>query len=142
MRHQATRQPEPPVHRRSSRWTVGLICWAILGGTAQAQQKPDTRKRAPNPVTKRKTGPRAHLTPNMPRNVKTDRKDARKKSIKGVRKAPNRKPKLTPDPDAKWSCDTTAVTLDPIWRGKKDLTFNFHIRNTGRADLKYIARGG
>ena len=46
------------------------------------------------------------------------------------------------DPAAKWACDKTSVTLEPTWRGAKNLTFNFDIRNEGTADLKIKARGG
>jgi len=49
---------------------------------------------------------------------------------------------LAKDSNAKWACDNTTVTLDPVWRGSKDLTFDFEIRNEGTADLKIRAKGG
>ena len=51
------------------------------------------------------------------------------------------KAKLVPDPNAKWACDRTTVTLESVWRGKP-LVFAFDIRNEGTADLKIKARGG
>lgn len=46
------------------------------------------------------------------------------------------------DPNAKWACDQTKVTLAPVWRGDQKLTFRFDIRNEGTADLKIKAKGG
>jgi hypothetical protein len=55
---------------------------------------------------------------------------------------PKRKPAFEMDPNAKWACDETVASLDPVWRGDKKLTFNFDIRNEGTADLKIKAKGG
>jgi hypothetical protein len=46
------------------------------------------------------------------------------------------------NPNAKWACDNQTVTLEPVWRGNKPLTFAFNIRNEGTEDLKIRARGG
>lgn len=51
------------------------------------------------------------------------------------------KTSLTPDPNTKWACDQTTVTLEALWRGKP-MVFAFEIRNEGTADLKIKARGG
>lgn len=49
---------------------------------------------------------------------------------------------LKPDPNAKWACEAPAQTQKPVWRGDKKLTFTFHIRNEGTADLQIKAKGG
>jgi hypothetical protein len=67
-----------------------------------------------------------------------------------AKKPPRRKPKrnprnapLTPDPNAKWACDKTTVTAEPVWRSSgKSVDFTFMIRNEGTANLKIRAKGG
>ena len=49
---------------------------------------------------------------------------------------------LKPDPNAKWACEAPTQTQKPVWRGDKKLTFTFHIRNEGTADLQIKAKGG
>ncbi len=49
---------------------------------------------------------------------------------------------FTMDPGAKWACDQQTVSAEPVWRGQKDLTFTFDIRNEGTADLLIRAKGG
>jgi hypothetical protein len=49
---------------------------------------------------------------------------------------------FAPNPNAKWACDNTEVTHEPVWRGMKDLTFSFDIRNAGTEDLRIRAKGG
>ena len=50
--------------------------------------------------------------------------------------------KLTPDPNAKWACEAPLQTHKPVWRGDEKLTFTFHIRNEGTANLMINAKGG
>ena len=45
-------------------------------------------------------------------------------------------------PRPKWACDQQTVTAKPVWRGEKNLTFPFKIRNEGTADLQIKAAGG
>jgi len=48
----------------------------------------------------------------------------------------------TTNPRPKWACDQQTVTAKPVWRGEKNLTFAFKIRNEGTADLQIKATGG
>jgi hypothetical protein len=48
----------------------------------------------------------------------------------------------TTNPRPKWACDQQTVTVEPVWRGQKSLTFAFKIRNEGTADLQIKAIGG
>jgi hypothetical protein len=54
----------------------------------------------------------------------------------------SKKASFKTDPNAKWVCENTVVSVDPVWRGNKKLTFDFQIRNDGTADLRMKAKGG
>ena len=56
--------------------------------------------------------------------------------------ASKRKPDYEPDPNAKYLCENTEVTLDPVWRKSGTLTWDFYIKSGGTAPLKIKARGG
>lgn len=51
-------------------------------------------------------------------------------------------PEPAKKPQPKWACDQQTATAEPVWRGAKNLTFAFDIRNQGTADLNIKARGG
>ena len=105
--------------------------------------KVDTKKGASNDP-KRATRRKLQLGPDAPKGAK------RKISPTGVRSnrkltAPSRKKGAAAfqmDPNAKWACEKTVVTLPPIWRRDEGVTFDFKIRNEGTADLRIRAKGG
>ena len=91
--------------------------------------------------------PRATRRPRAEvRGKDTDKTGTSGKVDRQRRRPPTRKQKPKPrfemDPNAKWVCDEPTVSVDSVWRGDKKLTFNFHIRNEGTADLRMKARGG
>ncbi|HNQ24219.1 MAG TPA: hypothetical protein PKK06_14120 [Phycisphaerae bacterium] len=46
------------------------------------------------------------------------------------------------DPNAKWACEVTTVTHEPVWRVAAGVPFAFKIKNEGTAELKIRAQGG
>ena len=82
--------------------------------------------------------PRAKLRPM----TKADRAAKARSKRRAASKKRKSKPKFQMNPDAKWSCDQQLVTLEPVWRSGKTLTFPFLIRNEGTADLRISAKGG
>ena len=105
--------------------------------------KVDTKKGASNDP-KRATRRKLQLGPDAPKGTK------RKIPPPGVRAkrkptAPRRtkgSAQFEMDPNAKWACEKTVVTLPPIWRRVEGVTFDFKIRNEGTADLRIRAKGG
>lgn len=98
--------------------SIAVCCAAVLSGGVFAQSKQPTR-------TKRAVSP--------------DARAQRRAKQRPARKKPGA---LEMNPNAKWSCANTTITLEPVWRGAKELTFPFKIRNVGTEDLRIKARGG
>ncbi len=96
--------------------------------------KPQGKQGADAKDNKAKGGTRAKAF----RKHKGASKDAKRITQKGGK----RNFKFKMDPNAKWACANSTVTLEPVWRGDKKLTFEFDILNEGTADLKIKARGG
>lgn len=118
---------------------IGFLCMAVLAAFTLAQPKPADPKPKTDPVVKPKAKPDAA--------PKQSPKDA-----PGAKPAPKARPGrgrgsrggagFAMNPDAKWACDKQTMTLEPVWRGDKPVTFSFDIRNEGTANLKIKARGG
>lgn len=104
---------------------TALIATLITIGPAFAQSDPSLAARKPDPVARKKSAA-------TKRNVKG------KPSPRGRGKAPV----MQMNPDAKWACDKTTVTKEPVWRGPKGVSFEFDIRNEGTAPLQIRAKGG
>ena len=129
--------------RKSFAWTVVLasMCGLLATGQAFAQDagntpapgQSDKDKPAGKEVSKEVKPADTAVTPK-PRvtTPKTGRKPVQ----------PKRRNTFTPDPNAKYVCTESVVTRPPVWRGEKNLTFNFFIRNEGTADLQIRAKGG
>jgi len=140
---------------------MGSLCTLILCGYALARVQPPAESGAgPKHAaqTPAKTEPRSEAdsvtkgapnTPPKPMRATVTRTGA------GATNKPKRadagRPSVSPsrgasgaqmDPNAKFVCENSEVTLDPVWRNGKDLTFPFKIRNDGTADLKIQAKGG
>ncbi|MCB9849606.1 MAG: hypothetical protein H6817_02760 [Phycisphaerales bacterium] len=48
-----------------------------------------------------------------------------------------------PNPDAKWSCEKTSASAEPVWRNSgSSVDFAFKIHNDGTAPLQIRAKGG
>jgi len=93
-------------------------------------------KAGPNTPTKRR--PSAATRPGARAVNKPARPDARRPAVRPNKRASA----FQMDPNAKFACDNATVTLEPVWRNGKDLTFPFKIRNDGTADLQIQAKGG
>lgn len=106
---------------------VVLLAVVISAGTAFAQTPTKTQPVNPKADVKSKDKP-SRKRPATPA----------KKGIRGRRKTAAMKP----DPNAKWFCENTTVTVDPMWRGPKGVSFTFDIRNDGTAPLHIKAKGG
>jgi len=87
-------------------------------------------RRAPSPAEKAKQEKKSEKQAKAPR--KETKRPSKRRSAK----------KFAPDPNAKWACEAPTQTEKPVWRGDKKLTFTFHIRNEGTADLRIRAKGG
>ena len=144
-------------------WAAAL-CFAFAASCALAQTEPEQTEPKPEQAKPKpaqvkpesdKAKPEAdeakpkstQLRPKAVR-VQSDASGAKAKPKSGCGAAKKTgstkrggKAKLVPDPNAKWACDQTTVTLESVWRGKP-LVFAFDIRNEGTADLKIKARGG
>ena len=104
----------------------------------QSEAKPTVKpKPKPKPKPKGKT-----ITQDKPKpKPKAKAKDDSKAKPKSGCGSGDGKSAMAENPEARWVCEQTTVTKDPIWQGKP-LTFAFEIRNEGTADLKIKARGG
>ena len=105
-----------------------LLGAALMTGLVLAQPKPnntpaDTK---PQPEAKKRI-PKAKLDRTAGRAARAKRK--------------GRKP-IEMNKDAKWVCENTTVTLEPIWRSSKAIECSFDIRNDGTAPLQIQAKGG
>ena len=114
----------------------GLLCVGLLSGQAFARPRSVVEKDKSTPSASAKTvdpktGAEATAKP-VP-----DGKVVRKRIDTTVRDHP-----FELDSNAKLVCDQTTVTAEPVWQGLKKLTFTFHLRNAGTADLKIKAKGG
>ena len=118
--------------RQTSKWRLKLGVHALLGvammaGLVFAQPQPkDAGKKAEPKAVKR-------VIPKKPLKRTSNRGALRKKS--------GRQP-MQMDAKAKWACENTTITLEPIWRGPKGIECSFDIRNDGTAPLHIQARGG
>jgi len=137
---------------------IGSLCTLILCGYALAQKQPpakssaDHKAEAQTPAkaetrsganSDTKAGSDARPAPRRS-TITVPKTEARGKARQAPpRRAPARgASNWKMDPDAKLVCETRTVTLDPLWRNGKDLTFPFKIRNDGTADLRIQAKGG
>lgn len=118
--------------RQSSKWRLKLGVHTLLGvammaGLVFAQPQPkDAGKKAEPKAVKR-------VIPKKPLKRASNPGALRKKS--------SRRP-MQMDENAKWACENTTITLEPIWRGPKGIECSFDIRNDGTAPLHIQARGG
>ena len=117
-------------------------------GLTQAEPKSKAEP-APKGKTKAEGKPNRESKPNFeakPAAKQLRPGQAKQKPLavsKKARSGKARRPvKFEMDPNAKWASDQQTVTLPPVWQGNKKLTFTFHIRNEGTADLKIRAKGG
>jgi hypothetical protein len=115
-----------------------------VGPYTGAVERPVSERRAPKVMVKRsppgqkKAGAKGKDQVKATGKTKGDDKSGTHKH--SPRRG--RGPTFEMDPDAKWVCAQTVAALDPVWRGDKQLTFRFDIRNEGTADLKIKAKGG
>jgi len=144
MRYES-RESERGFGRGATR-TIGLsvFCMALIGGLAVAAARPPGAKPAGEPEPKAKPVP---ITEVKPKPIADPTKKVEPSKSKTIRrgkptKARRKNVKLDPNPNAKWVCDKTEVSVDPVWRGDGRLTFGFDIRNEGTEDLKIKASGG
>lgn len=119
--------------RQSSKWRLKLGVHTLLGvammaGLVFAQPQPTNTGKKAAPKVAAKKG-----TPKKPSKRARNTSASRKKS--------NRRP-MQMDENAKWACENTTITLEPIWRGPKGIECSFDIRNDGTAPLHIQARGG
>jgi len=104
-----------------------LLGVAMMAGLVFAQPQPkDAGKKAEPKAVKR-------VIPKKPLKRTSNRGALRKKS--------GRQP-MQMNENAKWACENTTITLEPIWRGPKGIECSFDIRNDGTAPLHIQARGG
>jgi len=123
-----------PVHPGHGLWSA-LLCCAMLGGSAFAWAGPPVKKNPPADDAVRSKEPQ----------TAEDEADQPKSEQKAVRKRIDARLRNHPfelDPNAKLVCEQTSVTAKPVWQGRDKLTFTFHLRNAGTADLKIKAKGG
>jgi|GEM_PF-2465403 len=106
-----------------------VALWTVVISAGSAFAQTPTKAQPPNP----KAGIESKGKPSGKRSAMPVKKGAR---ARGKRAA------LKPDPNAKWVCDHTTVTIDPVWRGPKGVSFTFDIRNNGTAPLLIKAKGG
>ena len=111
---------------------ASLLCAALLCGGVMAQPQPSAKQPGPKPDPTAKAEPASKAKPGKKRQA------IRGRSSRKGPKASNFKM----NPNAKWACDKQTVTREPVWRGDKQLTFAFDIRNEGTENLKIKARGG
>ncbi len=147
----------PPRWRRLALCVVG--CGLLAAAPrALAQASPEAAKASPQPASaaddqaepaKTEPDPQAKekATPAKRENDKAKprpRRPVRTRATRGARGAARaRGRQLTPDENAKWSCDTLHATAEPIWRSSgKSVDFVFNIKNEGTADLHIRAKGG
>lgn len=123
---------------------IGCLCLAVFAGFAYPEQGLTASEPTVKPVAK--PLPNAKSGTESPPRIEpkaVDRTKRKAAAIRRVQTARGRGPvRFEMNPDAKWVCDQPVVTREPVWRGDKDLTFTFHIRNAGTADLHIKARGG
>ena len=133
------------VNRGTIRGALGvwLAAWVLLAaGTSHGQTVSPTTQPAKPDV---KPARAEKAKPPRKTEVELKKPPAPTKGQRGTtgRASKNRRSaEFTPDPNAKWACDKTEVTLEPVWRDEKALTFDFMIRNEGTADLRIRAKGG
>ncbi len=98
----------------------------------------------PKTLDKSKVGEKLQpkVGPKVRPKVTLDRKGKADAARLAAAKKRRSKRSFEMNPDAKWACDQQTATLEPVWRGKKTLTFPFLIRNDGTADLRIRAKGG
>ena len=137
------------------RLTLGLslLCLAVFSSYTLAQPTPpapepkadpkDKPEAAPKDKAEGKSEPAPDVKPEAKAKPKSTAQSKKKAKGQVTRKRSRKRATFKMNPDAKWACDQTTVTLDPIWRGgPKKLTFDFEIRNEGTADLQIKAAGG
>ena len=111
---------------------VALPGLGLLGGHALAQPQPPT----PVPASTSNAAPTIESKPNV---------QPKRKGKAIPTPSAKRRPRASTfamNPNAKWACDKPTVTQGPTWRGAKNLTFEFDIRNDGTEDLRIRAKGG
>lgn len=118
--------------------TAGLLA---LAQTAQAQEMRD-KADGPEPGAPQTNAEKQN--PEKISNQQPPQKSVKPERVQARRPAVRSKARLNfePDPNAKWVCAENTVTLEPVWRGAKSLTFDFDIKNGGTADLRIRAKGG
>ncbi len=111
---------------------LGLLCVALSAGFALAQSGPTPSPKKDSPKTE--AGDKAG---------EVDKKSGFSKTSAPRKKTKSRRnPNYKMDPNAKWSCEKSIIEEPPVWRNSGKLTFSFHIRNEGTADLQIKAAGG
>lgn len=120
------------------RWRCGVpallgvgkaaLAVALMTGLVFAQPKPSNTPAASKPLP----DPRKGIS-----KAKLDKAAGR--AARGRRKG--RQP-MVMDKNAKWVCENTTITLEPIWRSTKAIECSFDIRNDGTAPLHIKAKGG
>ena len=113
-------------------YTVG--CLFLAGAVRFADAAPPANRKDPPPEPKTQTPTKAEVQSQAPARPRPTRRP----------QTPRRKgrTKYTLDPDVKFACAETTVTLPPLWRNNGEVTFGFDIRNEGTANLKFTAAGG
>lgn len=125
---------------------VAFVCVAVFTAWAWAQQPPPEAE-TPSPSERQAEAkpapttdpPRAEAAPEA---EPTTQPAPKAKAKAKPEKKRGRTPPFKMDPNAKWACDKMTAAHEPVWRGDKNLTFWFEIRNEGTADLKIKAKGG
>ena len=151
-----TKKPGLPAGRASllRAAVMSLFFLSLPAGLALAQPKPaspgvDGKPKAepaakghPAHAVKGTPAPKPKPTPATVK-AKPGTKPANATKIT-KRKARGRKRpvKFEMNPNAKWSCEQQTVSREPVWRGDKNLSFEFKIKNDGTEDLKIRAKGG
>lgn len=147
--------------------TVSIFITATVAVESRGQEKPDApkvKKTDDKVPPKAKSGSGAKV--DKKKGASNEQKRATRRKLQSGSDAPKgAKRKISPtgaspsrkltaarkkkgaaafemNPNAKWVCDKTEVTLPPIWRRDEGVTFDFKIRNAGTADLKIRAKGG
>lgn len=147
--------------------TVSIVITATMAVESRGQEKPDApkvKKTDGKAKPRTKSGPRTKV--DTKKGASNEANRATRQKLQSGSDAPKGTKRKTPppgvsakrkptaprktkrsasfemDPNAKWVCDKTEVTLPPIWRRDEGVTFDFKIRNAGTADLKIRAKGG
>ena len=68
----------------------------------------------------------------------TNLREIKKAEAKKGKRGRGKSPAMKPDPNAKWFCENTTATIEPMWRGPKGISFTFDIRNDGTAPLREL----